>query len=100
MTATRRVTVITAEWLDGLEFPAFVGETWNGWAVPHVTREVAEQIAEALAAKSAAGHDLDSWTFDGDTLVVTSWQSDSDQDRIDPDEGLYEIGLGYTWDFA
>lgn len=94
-------TWITAEWLD--EFvtprPAFEGiltGRWNGWAEWRTNRRVVEQII-LLQIGTPSDLELDNWRFDGDILVVTAPDYPDEPTRIEPDEGLYDLSLGYVW---
>lgn len=71
-------------------FPAEVlADTWNGWACPRFTREVAEQIVEVCNLTE----DMPTFTFDGPAIV-------GDGERYMPDQdGLYGLGaFAWTWE--
>lgn len=105
-------TRVTGDWLgeDFAGYPALLAGRWNGWAVPLVTREVADEIVAAQAKLHADDADafatggLARLEWDGDTLVKTEsgamFGEDEDDyvERIEPTaSGLYDIGFGWCW---
>jgi hypothetical protein len=83
---------------------AALGPTWNGWATPLFTCEVAEKVIarQDALAKAAQSTDWDHFTWDGDVLVGTS-DSYPDEEPT-RDEGvlvdgvrLYTVGDGWCW---
>ena len=81
-------------------FPAEVAAlTWNRWACPRFTRQVAEQIVAAITAQNTQpGHDDDvRLEWDGEVIVEDSPayadQEGYQPERIEPDkDGMYSIG--------
>lgn len=77
--------------------------TWNGWAIPFVTRAVLERMtADQEAFASANPNEVsERWTLDGDTLIIRD-ESDGEgreyENRIEPGpDGLYDVQNGWTW---
>lgn len=73
--------------------------TWNGFVIPWATREEVERYrvwADDANARYQGVYDVVSW--DGDVAVVTSvYDRDLDPVRIEPVDGLYRLGEGWTW---
>jgi hypothetical protein len=83
------------------------GETWNGFACPRFTKEVAQRIADAIADSVASpSGDTDSLTYDpGSDAFVYLYNADepdpfpgADVETVDGTLRLYGIGAwGWTW---
>lgn len=76
-----------------------VGRTWNGWAIPRFTREVAARIAadtQRLASDSLSGP-VEMVYVVGDQVRITH-HSDNEE-LVEPDQdGMYGVGAGaWTW---
>lgn len=87
-------------------FPAWTDEDvrWNGWLVPHFTREAAERVVTWLNASYAeVGDGSDRAEWDGDVVVVHCPVYEGEPgyrpERVEADEhGRYCIGgFTYTW---
>jgi hypothetical protein len=79
--------------------------TWNGWTIPFMDRDHAEQVVQEQYAMYLdmrgndleAQPDIDRLWWDGDTLCCGNSEGTHTQ-RVEPDaDGLYDMGLGWTW---
>lgn len=60
--------------LGDQSFPGWtLGETWNGWACPYFSLEVAAQIAEQLCASGTE----ETWTLDEESGTLYSFEPDA-----------------------
>lgn len=96
---------------DGPEFEGFhTGTTWNGWAMPCFTKEVADSIVEWFNENKGDAEEPDS-IYDAEKdayLMGFDVFYAGDQDEIDcayykkdPKCGLYPLGAGsYTWNLV
>lgn len=77
-------------------------ESWNGFAVPYVTKYTAHEVAERFDTFEESTQTL---MFDGDTLLIVDDAEDSVvPDRssenvqvIEPVDGLYKLNIGARW---
>lgn len=102
--ATYRKFRFSGEWIDGGSLIGYTdGGRWNGWAIPWVTKEVAESIAGQSNDLGAEGFRF-RWVED--QLYVFDPQ-ENEEFEITPqsivtEEGpldLYNLGLGWCWEF-
>jgi hypothetical protein len=83
---------------DGpLQVPGWTdGRRWNGWAIPHFERHVAEMLAKELTCGEFKFH------WEGDNLICTDESYPDEPYGYLPDtiEGkqLWQVGDGWTWD--
>jgi hypothetical protein len=77
---------------------------WNGWVCPHFDRENTQRIVDYNNRAAKTCPDLDTFEWDGDTLVIHStWDGDEPPDRLEPivdDAGVqrWPVGaFGWTW---
>lgn len=92
--------LVGADWLQS-EYPARISaETWNGWAVPAFTREVAAQIVDEMMTldEGDRGYQTLSWhTEDGVDFIHIHDTSADVVEFVAPDaDGLYPLGA-YSW---
>lgn len=88
-------------------FPAEVATwtSWNGAACPRFTKQVAEQVVEAVTRANRRVHyeDAEHLAWDGDAITchvpTAVGQAGSEPERIEPDQdGMYAIGWrAWTW---
>ena len=84
------------------------GQRWNGWMVPHFTREVATKLLDELcdsAPLDTDKHEGYSWEWRGD--VIHLWDGNADEEwDIEPKTAIvdgkaifvWEALNGFTWD--
>ncbi len=103
---TLRPFYFSAEWFEGdLNLVGYSdGSRWNGWAVPFVTKEVAQEIVRLLDSL-----DEDSYRFriEGDDIYFFDPQ-EQEEYKLAPDvcqttdgeKPLYNFSLGWCWEFV
>jgi len=99
-------TYVSGDWMVGdgslyvIAYAANLGAPWNGFATPLVTRGVAEQIVADQPGDVEGFEGIDVLRFDGDTLVRSAMDDGElvEQQRVDPVDGLYDVGFGWCWD--
>lgn len=113
---TPRDTRVTGDWMpeDFEGYPAKVTGTWNGFAVPLFDRETAERVVadqERIREELREdGHeaDLERLEWHGDSVLVIPGEVDDSPEYliqprdstgavVGPDEGLYDLSMGWTW---
>jgi hypothetical protein len=97
--------IVSGDWLyDGSRYTeAFASAVhperrrWNGWAVPYVTRTVADRIVKMQQAITADGCGGERLKWNGDTLIFEG--DDFDPQAVEQDaEGRYLLDFGWCWD--
>jgi len=98
---------VRGDWMpEGETIPAQVRATWNGWAEPWFDRAGAEAVVEAQLKLAEDGWpEAPAFTWDGDVLVMRDVNTMTEEElaegfRIEPDDGWYNLGLGWTWEHA
>ena len=115
--AETRETIMSGDWLLDDDDETYVAgfrcrvpatgdrrvDTWNGFAVPLVTRETLEAMVRfqrEYAESLGQAETTDRWQVDeSGALLVTSMPGTLDEETtvIRPVDGLYDVSLGYTW---
>lgn len=98
----------SGDWLESEYIGYTDGNRWNGWAIPLVTKETLEALVEVMApANSSLGDEGYKFRWDGDVLFVYDPQEEQEfgisPEKLattDGEKSLYEISLGWCWDFV
>jgi hypothetical protein len=86
------------EFDDGPSWPGFTtGQTWNGWACPFFTKEIAMHILDWMAEGNTEGEGT-IYEETENTLTIIDLQYPEEPYTIEAtEEGLYNLGGSWTW---
>lgn len=75
-------------------YPCKIVGEWNGFAVPLFTAET----IYLFIMNQPEGDDYDKWVLlDAGDLIVSTPNDDGVKEVISPENGMYNVGLGYCW---